>query len=239
MRRILQLPLAAVIALTCLLGMVGTAYAESGPGESGTSSTSLPSTEVIETADSAATCDYPLIEHPFTQFGDNLDYVLAPDGNFNGTVNGWQLAGGAKIVQTDKGRSLQLPKGASAISPSMCLDLHFPTFRMYSKVVKQKTGLLGSILGLVLGDADDAELKVDVIYHEIANPVWTKMDKFKGDEGTSAGNGWRVTDPINLNPELGGSEPGARQAALRFTTVDADSGESFLLDDVYVDPMRR
>ena len=120
-------------------------------------------------------------------------------------------------MATDKGRSLQLPKGASAISPSMCLDLHFPTFRMYSKVVKPKTGLLGAVLGLVLGDQHDAELRVEVVYHQIANPVWTKMDKFKGDEGTSAGNGWRLTDPIDLQPELGGSEPGARQAALRFT----------------------
>ena len=98
-------------------------------------------TQIIETADSRTTCDNPLIVHPFTQFGDYLDYVLAPDGKFDGSVTGWQLAGGAKVIATDKGKSLQLPKGASAISPSMCLDLNFPTFRMYHKVVKPKTGL--------------------------------------------------------------------------------------------------
>ena len=108
-------------------------------------------TQIIETADSRKACDNPLIEHPFTQFGDNLDYVLAPGGKFDGSVSGWQLAGGAKVIATDKGRSLQLPKGASAISPSMCLDLNFPTFRMYHKVVKPKTGLVGGLLGGVLG----------------------------------------------------------------------------------------
>jgi hypothetical protein len=225
MRRILKLPLAAVIALTCLLGVIGTAHAGTTP---------LGSTQILETADSRTACENPLIVNPFTQFGDNLDYVLAPDGNFDNSVAGWQLAGGAKIVETDKGRSLQLPKDATAISPSMCLDLHFPTFRMYHKVVKpSRTGLLA------LGKADEAELEVEVVYHEIANPVWTEMADFDGKQGLSAGNGWRLSDHINLKPELGGSEAGARQAALRFTADDVEKGESILLDDVYVDPMRR
>jgi hypothetical protein len=226
-KRTLSLPL---VLLLCFLGIAGTAHADSTP---------LGTTQILETADSRTACENPLIEHPFAQYGDNLDYVLAPDGNFNASVAGWQLAGGAKVVATDKGRSLQLPKGATAISPSMCLDLNFPTFRMYHKVVKQKTGLLGGVLSLVLGDADEAELKVEVVYYEIANPVWTEMKQFDGRQGTSAGNGWRLSDHIDLKPDLGGSAPGARQAALRFTVEDADKGESFLLDDVYVDPMRR
>ena len=48
-----------------------------------------------------------------------------------------------------------------------------------------------------------------------------------------------LSDSINLKPELGGKTPGARQAALRFTIENAEKGESVLLDDVYVDPMRR
>jgi hypothetical protein len=230
MRRILTLPLAVVATLTCLLGAVGTAHAGSTP---------LGTTQIIETADSRTTCDKPLIEHPFTRFGDNLDYVLAPGGKFDGNFSGWQLAGGAKVISTDKGRSLQLPRGASAISPSMCLDLNYPTFRMYHKVVKPKTGLLGSILGLVLGSPEDADIRVEVVYPALVAPLWTEMTRFDGREGVSAGNGWRLFDPIDLKPELGGALPGARQAALRFTVLDAASKESVLLDDVYVDPMRR
>ena len=131
-------------------------------------------TKIIETADSRKACDNPVIEHPFTKFRDYADYVLAPGGKFEGSIAGWQLAGGAKVISTDKGRSLQLPKGASAISPSMCLDLNFPTFRMYHKVVKPKPGLVGGLLGgvtgLVLGTPKDADIRVEVVYHGVAAP---------------------------------------------------------------------
>ena len=234
MRWILKLPLTFVLTLTCLLGAIATADARSVP---------LGSTKIVETADSRKGCDNPLIEHPFTKFGDRADYVLAPGGKFDGSMTGWQLAGGAKVISTDKGKSLQLPKGASAISPSMCLDLNYPTFRMYHKVVKPKPGLvgglLGGVLGLVLGTPEDADVRVEVVYPHVVTPMWTEMTRFDGREGLSAGNGWRLFDPIDLKPELGGAAPGARQAALRFTVLDAASKESVLLDDVYIDPMRR
>ena len=219
MRTILKLLISGAATLTCLLGIVGPAFAGTTP---------LGTTQIMETTDSRKACHNPFIENPFTRFGDNLDYVLAPDGNFDGTVTGWQVAGGAQIVETDKGRSLQLPKGSSAISPSMCLDLNFPTFRMYDKVVKPKTGLLGGVLGLVLGTPKSARLKVEVVYHEISRPVWTEMGHIDGDKGPAAGNGWRLSESIDLKPELGGPQPGARQAALRFTVVEAAKGESFL-----------
>jgi hypothetical protein len=233
MRSILKLPLAAAISLACLLGVIGPAHA----------GTPLGKTKIIETPDSRKTCDNPLIEHPFAKFRDYADYVLAPGGKFDGSITGWQLVGGAKLITTDKGKSLQLPKGASAISPAMCLDLNYPTFRMYHKVVKPKPGLvgglLGGVLGLVLGTPEAAKVRVEVVYPQVAAPQWTQMTKFDGREGVSAGNGWRLFDPIDLKPELGGALPGARQAALRFTVLDAASKESVLIDDVYVDPMRR
>jgi hypothetical protein len=228
MKNLLKLPLALLVALTLALAAAGPAVADDDSNSQ--------SVAIAETTESRETCNYPVIENPFTKFGDYLDYVLAPDGSFEGDVAGWQLAGGAKVVESDKGRSLQLPKGASAISPSMCLDLNFPHFRMYHRVVKPRT--LNGVLSLVSGDADDAEIKVDVIYHEVSNPRWTELKKFDGKQGLLAGS-WRLSEKIDLKPDLGGSEPGARQAALRFTAVDAERNESFLLDDVYVDPMRR
>jgi hypothetical protein len=233
MRSVLRLPLAAAIALVCLLGTIGTAHAQVADDAAADAAA------IAETAESRATCDYPVVENPFTRFGDYLDYVLAPDGSFENGAAGWQLDGGAKLVDTDKGRSLQMPEDATAISPAMCLDLNFPHFRMYHRVVKPKTSLLGGLLGLVLGDQDDARVKVEVIYHEVENPVWTEMARFDGDEGIGAGNGWRLSKKINLEPQLGGPEPGARQAALRFTVEKARDRESVLLDDIYVDPMRR
>ena len=220
MNRVLKLPLAILIALSCM----------AAPAYAGGSDLTTP---ILETADSRTACENPTIVNPFTQFGDNLDYVLAPDGNFDNAVTGWQLTGGAQIVDTDKGRSLQMPKDSKAISPSMCVDLHFPTFRMYHKTVKAENGQL------VLGKADKSEVKVVVVYLNVAQPRWKEMEKFHGDDGDSASDGWMVSEAIDLMPELGGAEPGARQAALRFTATNAEKGESVLLDDVYVDPMRR
>ena len=229
MRRILKLPLAAVIALTCLFGTVGAAHADSNP---------LGTTQILETADSRTACTDPVIVNPFTQFGDNLDYVLAPDGNFDGSVAGWQFAGGANVVATDKGSSLQLPKGASAISS---VDVPGPELSDLPHVPQggqAQDGPARRLLNLVLGDADDAEIRVEVVYHEIANPVG-------GDGGVRRQAGrvrrQRLDAQRPHRPEArpGWSAPGARQAALRFTVVDAESKESVLLDDVYVDPMRR
>ena len=56
----------------------------------------------------------------------------------------------------------------------MCLDLHFPTFRMYHKVVKPKPGLLGGLLGGVPASSSvpprTPTIRVEVVYHEVANP---------------------------------------------------------------------
>jgi hypothetical protein len=199
-----------------------------GPAYAGGSDLTTP---ILETADSRTACENPQIENPFTQFGDNLDYVLAPDGNFNGAVTGWQLSGGAQVVDTDKGRSLKMPEDSTAISPSMCVDLHFPTFRMYHKTVTDSQ--------LAPGKADKSEVKVEVVYLNVADPKWKETKKFKGKDGDSANNYWKASKSIDLKPEIGGKLPGARQAALRFTIEDAEKGESVLLDDVYVDPMRR
>jgi len=221
MRKLLLLCFMFLLAST---GVASNAYA---------SHNELGSTQILETADSRKACVDPVIENPFTQFGDNLDYVLAPDGNFDGNVSGWQLFGGAHIVETDKGRSVEIPEDGVVVSPSMCVDLHFPTFRMYHRTVKQQNG------ARVQGKADKSEIRVDVIYLGVPAKKWEKMKKFKGKDGVSAANGWMVSESIDLKPELGGKAPGARQAALRFTAEDAEEGETVLLDDVYVDPMRR
>jgi hypothetical protein len=206
-----------------LTGLTGNAYAAHDQV----------TTPILETADSRKACEDPLIENPFTQFGDYADYVLAPDGNFDASVAGWQFSGGAQVVETDKGRSLKMPEKAVAISPSMCLDLHFPHFRMYHKTVKDLNG------EMVLGKLDKSEIKVEVVYLNVDEPKWKEIEKFRGKDGFSATSDYKLSKLIELKPDRGGKLPGARQAALRFTVIDAERGESVLLDDIYVDPKRR
>ena len=95
--------------------------------------------EADTTSESRATCVTPLIEQPFLSFKDERDYVLAPGGSFeDSSLAGWGLEGGAGVVAGNEpfnlrglsdNNSLVLPAGASATSPTMCVDLNWPTLR--------------------------------------------------------------------------------------------------------------
>jgi hypothetical protein len=91
----------------------------------------------------AATCAGKTSQ-PFSPWGDFNLYELAPNGTLEST-NGWTLTGGAKLVKGSEpfavtGRlgqySLSLPHGATAMSPSMCLDAARPTFRFFARAAQ-------------------------------------------------------------------------------------------------------
>ena len=43
-------------------------------------------------------CPARTTEHPFARWLDDGNYVLAPGGTFEGSLDGWKLTGGAKVV---------------------------------------------------------------------------------------------------------------------------------------------
>ena len=181
------------------------------------------------TADS---CSHPLIENPFAFLGDTLDYVLAPNGSFEGTDgDGWLLEGGSTVVPgndpfpvragSDDGFVLSMPGvDASAVSAPMCVDLDYPHFRLITHAIPRADGKY------------KGRLRVETLYPNAKNPKWRKVDTIKADSGS-----WTVSDFLDLAPERGGSEPGGRQVSLRFVVVG--DGGGFEIDDVYVDPRRR
>src|SRR5690349_18193270 len=96
-----------------------------------------PAEGLRSTADSLLSCTAPIFENPFAAFGDDFDYVLAPNGSFE-SDGGWQLDDGAGIVAGNDpfdlrsgpdGSMLSLPEGASATSALMCVDPTYPTAR--------------------------------------------------------------------------------------------------------------
>ena len=194
----------------------------------------LGSTPILTTAQSWQTCQAPLIERPYSPFGDKRDYVLAPGGSFEqpGTP-GWQRSAGATIVLGDDaftdndkmftshsdGSMLQLNKGASVISPAMCVDLNYPLFRFTSQAVTTP---------------DKAEIGVEVVYPNVSKPAFEEIKKFDGKQGAFKYSKWAVSDEIDLKPDLGGSQAGGRLVALRFTALSG----TWRIDDVYVDPRR-
>ena len=176
-----------------------------------------------------ATCSAPALSNPLTAFKDPRHYFVAPAGDFEDTsLPGWQLSGGASVVVgsnagvtgTDQATSLQLPAGASATSPELCVDLDYPTFRFFATQGEEDT---------------DAELAVDVIYPALAKHNVREAKKFK----LKAKDGWKLSNDIKLEPQRLGKAAGWRKIALRFRVKPGKKAASYRIDDILIDPRFR
>src|SRR5262249_35317065 len=80
-------------------------------------------------------CSILPVSQPFLSWGDSNWYSRVSgqtDANFVGT--GWVLSGGASVIPTTRadgrtGTVLNLPSGAIAISPPICVASTYPTAR--------------------------------------------------------------------------------------------------------------
>jgi len=190
------------------------------------------STEAVSpswTAASAESCADPDVAPVLSAFKDDGLYAPAPGGAFEDGAAGWQLDGGATVAPAADGLSilgtssgaLDLPVGASATSPTFCVDERFPFFRFtYAQQA---------------ADAD-ANLRVEVLYPGLAKDNARKAR----DLSARRGRGWQLTDRINLDP-MHGLKRGAgwRLVALRLSVRDGKPGATVSVDDVIVDPRAR
>jgi len=174
---------------------------------------------------SATDCTTPSLEQPFTHWGDNSSYVLAPQGSFESGASDWSL--NRASVDTDNesyyvggssdSKSLKISPGGSALTDTICVGLDRPTLRFFAR---SSGGLLGlstmavsvrfeTSLGLV------AELPIGVVLPS---------------------GRWQPSLPMpilaNLLPLLPGQ---MTPVQFRFTPV----GGTYWVDDVYVDPKNR
>ncbi len=171
---------------------------------------------------STGACSNAALTQPFAQWGDASTYELVPGGDFEGSLAGWTLSGGAARVAGSEPfgatgtvgvDSLALPAGASAQSPFVCVNASYPTFRLFAR----NGGLLSTVL-------------VQVVYKTLLGPVALPL-------GTVAlSSQWQPTLPM-LTGSLAGAllSGGTAQAALRFTALTGSSR----IDDVFVDPRMR
>jgi hypothetical protein len=170
-------------------------------------------------------CDNATLTQPFAQFGDSNHYKLVPGGDFEGSMAGWTLTGGARTVPGSEpfgvtgsvGKSsLYLPAGASAESPYTCVDWAYPTFRFFAK----NNGLLSTVL-------------VSVVYKEpLLGPTTLPVG------AVALQLSWGPTLlPVPTDSEVQSVvnallAKGIPQVALKFTALTGSSQ----IDDVYVDP---
>jgi hypothetical protein len=177
-------------------------------------------------AGSAQACSYSGAEPVFSPWGDQHNYVLAPDGGFEAEGSGWQLNRGAAVVDgnesyyligAEDSKSLSLPAGSSAVSPRVCMAIDTPSFRLVARN----------------GGDPSSQLRVEAVY-KLLGLVRTRT------AGTlSAGSAWAPTQSVStvltLSTLVGTLIPSAIE--IRFTPLDS-SGQ-WQVDDVYIDPFRR
>jgi hypothetical protein len=127
-REVARWCLAAGVALVAALATAGPALADGGL--------------VAETTGaSQQECQAPLLSQPFWGLKDTRHYVLAPGGDFSDPGGaGWQFFGGARIVDDIKpdgttGGALYMPSGSTAVSPVMCVDMTYPTARLWARTL--------------------------------------------------------------------------------------------------------
>jgi hypothetical protein len=175
---------------------------------------------------SATNCTSPPLAQPFTRWGDNSSYALAPQGSFESGASAWSLGGAAldtgnesfHVGDASDSHSLKISPGGSAVTSTICVGLDKPTLRFFAR---SSGGLLSlstmavsvrfeTSLGLV------AELPIGVV---LPNTSWQPS----------------LPLPVvaNLLPLLPGQ---MTPVQFRFTPV---GGSSWWIDDVYIDPKNR
>jgi hypothetical protein len=177
-------------------------------------------------AGSAQACSYSGAKQVFSRWGDQKNYVLAPDGGFEAGGSGWSLKSGATVVADNESyylngaedsSSLSLPAGSSAASPPICMAIDTPSFRLMAKNTGDPSSRLRveavySLLGLV---------RTKVVSNLTAGPTWGPTQS--------------VSTVLGLSTVVGTLIPSAIQ--IRITPLDASG--NWQVDDVYIDPFCR
>jgi hypothetical protein len=170
----------------------------------------------------AAPCDGPELEQPFLDWNDKALYGLAPGGDFESGLDGWQLNGNAATVLggnpfrlTSAITALELPAGSSATTPPVCVTKHSPGARVFA----QTTAL----------DRKQGALEIEVLYLNRDGSV-RKVKKAGSIKSQLA---WDPTRKFSL--AQGQFRKRHPYVSLRFTPV---RGSTWKIDDVFIDPRR-
>jgi hypothetical protein len=167
----------------------------------------------------SAVCPGQTFSQPFEAFGDSAWYTLVEGSEFNGGAEGWELSGGAKVVEGVRpdgstGGVLELPSGAVAESPAVCVTLDYPKARTWVDAVDGGGGVT-----------------VEVVYPEKAEGVAT------GRLSDKSANNWTLSRQFNVKPQMAGGQEGVRE--VRFVYANNTKSSDFHVWGLFVDPWMR
>lgn len=167
----------------------------------------------------AAVCPGQTFSQPFEAFGDSNWYTLVEGSEFNGGAEGWELSGGAEVVEGIRpdgsiGGVLELPSGAVAESPAVCVTLDYPKARTWVDAVDGGGGV-----------------SVELVYPEKEEGVAT------GRLSDKSANNWTLSRQFNVKPQLAGGKEGVRE--VRFVYANKTKSSDFRVWGLFVDPRMR
>ena len=160
-------------------------------------------------------------ERPFVQWGDFAPYALAPNGDFENNAEGWTLSGGARVQGGNNpfrggAKSLVLPSGASATSPTVCVKAIDAAARFF----------------VVNGGSSNVRLKVEILYRSALGLRVTETLGY-----ISAGGRWDASPKFfYLGSVAGLLDLGDTETPVHFRFTPQGFGSGFRVDDLFVDP---
>jgi hypothetical protein len=181
-------------------------------------------------ASAAGNCAFPPSAQPFQRFADSNSYFLASGGDFEGSLSGWSLSGGAGVANGNEGydvgsasdsHSLALPTTSSSVTtPSICVTSDAPTFRMFI----ENNGNLGHIDGqlavyLNFTGSDGKAQQVKIAALKVKDRSWTLSPKISFIQ--------YISTPLQSG-----------YAQVSFTIKPNDNHGNWQIDDLYVDPLK-
>jgi hypothetical protein len=177
-------------------------------------------------APQADPCGSPGGQTVFAQFRDSRNYLPVPDGGFENGATGWTLRGAAVVEGNEPfhlaapadSKSLSLPAGSSATSPTVCVGVGYPTFRFVAKTTGTR----------------NARLRVEVLFIDGVNGGSAPRVAAE----LRAGNDWAPSArlALALGRTCHGGIGATGNVAFRFTPVGTADWQ---IDDLYVDPFAR
>lgn len=166
---------------------------------------------------SASYCD-PFSSQVFKPWGDSSNYMLTPGGSFEDGTPSWKLSGGAKIISGNESyfihskndrRSLYMPAGSTASTPSMC----FAAGDWHLRFVNTGSG----------------QIRVAVTVNSLLGVVSIL------DGGTVSGNGtWKPSPKVGLLLTNVTGLLTTQAISIRLTAT----GGPAQVDDLYLDPFK-
>jgi hypothetical protein len=165
-----------------------------------------------------AVCPGQTFSQQLAAFGDSNYYTLVEGSEFDGG-EGWELRNGAAVVEGTRpdgtsGNVLDLPGGAIAVSPPVCVTLQYPTARSWIQSI-QGGG------GVTVG-----------VYYAGTKPTGKVVSQLSSQRGV-----WELSDPFEVMPELTGKEEGVRE--VRFVYANTSRDSDFHVWGLFVDPRMR